>query len=431
MRKLLGSLLLALPLSSLAQTAQGRSFDDIWSSFYQKSHKQKSAVQEKELNELSLGRAERHWLPRVYVTGQWFTTNDPTAVFFNNLGQRSIEQADFIPSDLNRPGRKNFKTANLGLDLPLYEGGFKAAQSSMYETLVKASELEIKARRSEEYAELARQYGGLLVLSKNDALLKELKKNLGKIISSYQVGAQSNPVGYSGLLGLKGVDNRVRGMLAEYEMKIANSKKWISIKTESDENWNPETVVNLQDFLVTKLSSSSTSSHSSMLLAQEMKLKTLDDMKSMEKARFLPRVGLFAQNSLYAGERDTESAQTVGLYVMWDLFNPDSYGRVEEAGARALAEKSKLQAHKQEERIMLDQLVESKSTLEKTLDILNDSDKLLMEQTANAMRLFRSGMLNALQLAEVINRRVDLVENKFKAEGQYLDVWSRLYQLNN
>ena len=80
---------------------------------------------------------------------------------------------------------------------------------------------------------------------------------------------------------------------------------------------------------------------------------------------------------------------------------------------------------------MQDQLLESKATLEKNLVLLEKSDNLLKEQTQNAMKLFRSGMLSALQLAEVINRRVDLIDNKNKAEAQYLDVYSRLYLLNN
>ena len=116
---------------------------------------------------------------------------------------------------------------------------------------------------------------------------------------------------------------------------------------------------------------------------------------------------------------------------MWDLFNSDSYGRVGEANAKALAGQAKLEAGKQEEKIMMDQLLESKATLEKSLVLLENSDNLLKEQTQNAMKLFRSGMLSALQLAEVINRRVDLIDNKNKAEAQYLDVYSRLYQLNN
>ena len=79
----------------------------------------------------------------------------------------------------------------------------------------------------------------------------------------------------------------------------------------------------------------------------------------------------------------------------------------------------------------MDQLLESKITLEKNLVLLENTDGLLKEQTQNAMKLFRSGMLSALQLAEVINRRVDLIENKTKVESQYLDTYSRLYQLNN
>lgn len=114
---------------------------------------------------------------------------------------------------------------------------------------------------------------------------------------------------------------------------------------------------------------------------------------------------------------------------MWDLFNPDSYGRLAEARAQAIAQSSKLLAGKQEEKIMRNELQSSKIALERTLQILDDSEKLLREQTAQSMRLFRSGMLNALQLSEVINRRVDLIDNKLKAELQYLDVRSRQYQL--
>ena len=427
---------LALSLLTLSSMAMGqapvaKSFDALWSDLYQKSYQQKSVGLEKEANELSFSRAKRHWLPRAYVAGPWFSTNDPTQVFFTNLGQRSIEQADFIPNDLNNPGRKNFKTATLGLDLPLYEGGMKSSQSSMFESLVKSSEMEMKAKKSEECAEFSRQYGGILLHAQNEQHLTDLDKNLEKIISNYQVGSQSNPVGYSGLLGLKGVGNRIEGMLYEYDLKISNSKKWINTKTETQENWTPDLSQNLKDFLNQNLSQSSTASYSSMMLAQELKVKTLEDAKDMEKARYLPRVGLFAQNNIYSGDRDTASAQAYGLYLMWYMFNSDSYGRVGEANAKAMAGQAKLKAGKQEEKIMLGQLLESKATLEKSLVLLENSDNLLQEQTQNAMKLFRSGMLSALQLAEVINRRVDLIDNKNKAEAQYLDVYSRLYQLNN
>lgn len=425
--------LILLVISNLAmgQAPAAKTFEMLWDVLYQKSYLQKSVGFEKEANNLSLSRANNHWLPRVYVEGKWLSTNDPTQIFFTDLGQRSIQQSDFIPSDLNNPGRKNFKTATLGVDLPLYEGGMKNSQSSMFKSLVKASELEMKAKKSEEYAEFSRQYGGILLHTQNEQHLTDLLKNLEKIISNYQVGSQSNPVGYSGLLGLKGIENRIEGMLYEFDLKISNSKKWINTKTEIQENWTPDVSQKLKDFLNQNLSQSSAASYSSMMLAQEFKVRTLEDMKNMEKARFLPRVGLFAQNNIYSGDRDTANAQAYGLYLTWDLFNSNSYGTVGEANAKAMAGQAKLEAGKQEEKIMLDQLLESKTTLEKSLVLLENSDNLLKEQTQNAMKLFRSGMLSALQLAEVINRRVDLIDNKNKTEAQYLDVYSRLYQLNN
>lgn len=416
---------------SNAHSAEVKKFNTLWDEIYQKSYDKKSSELERETFELSLKRADRHWLPRVYLGGQWFSTNDPTQVFFTNLGQRSIQQADFIPSDLNYPGRKNFKTATLGLDLPIYEGGMKSTQSSMLKSLVKASELEIKARKSEEYAEFSRQYGGLIIYTENEKYLSDLKSKLGSIIASYQVGSQSNPVGYSGLLGLKGVINRINGALYEVELKIQNAKFWINSKIEKNEDWAPDTTIKLGEFLKQNLSQSAHQSYSSMLLAQEIKTSTLDDVKEMEKARHLPKIGFFAQNNMYSGNRDTQNAQAFGLYLMWDIFNSDSYGRVGEANAKALAAQAKIESGKQTEKIMWDQMNSSKITLEKSIELLSNSDVLLKEQTVNAMKLFKSGMISALQLAEVLNRRVDLIENKSKVESQYLEVYSRIYQLNN
>jgi outer membrane protein TolC len=421
--------LIALSTQAIAQST--KTFDMLWEQVYSKSAVKKSAELEKDGTELSLARAERHWLPRVYGSAQLFSTNDPTQVFFTNLGQRAIEQADFVPSDLNNPGRKNFKTGALGVDLPIYEGGMKSSQASMFKSLLKSSELEVKAKKSEEYTEFSRNYGDLIVIIKNERLLIDLKNNLDKVISSYQVGSQNNPVGYSGLLGLKGVRNRIEGSLYDLNLKATNSRAWINNKIETTGDWQPDLSEDLKDFLATKLSGSSSNSYSSMLLAQEFKVNSLENIKDMEKARHLPLVGLFAQTNIYSGDRDTSNAQAYGIYLAWDLFNSDSYGRVGEANAKLRASEAKIEAGKKEEKIMRDQLLASKNTLEKSLVLIEDSDKILQEQTSNATRLFRSGMLNALQLAEVINRRVDLIENKHKTESQYLDVFTRIYQLNN
>jgi outer membrane protein TolC len=414
---------------AFAQTS--KSFEAIWQQFNLKSLNKKASELDRDVVELSLTRAERHWLPRVYGSAQWFNTNDPTQVFFSNLGQRSIEQTDFLPRDLNHPGRRSFNTGTLGLDLPLYEGGQKRAQLTQLRTLLQAADWELKAIESKDFTELSLNYGALLVSLKNTLYLSELQKALDKIINSYQVGSQRNPVGYSGLLGLKGVKNRIEGSLYELNLSALNAKTWINTKIESSDNWVPDINQDVIDFLQRHLSSPSSGVYSSLLLAQEHKVNSLSAVTAMERSRFLPRVGLFALNNLYSGDRDTENAQAFGLYLAWDIFNSDSFGRVSEAHASNLAQEAKVKAHKQEEKMLLEQLLSTRMTLEKSLALVKQSDEILREQSQNAMKLFRSGLLSGLQLAEVINRRVDLIENKYKVENQMLTVYAKIYQLNH
>jgi Outer membrane efflux protein len=419
-----------ISLSSLAQTPV-KTFEDLWSQFHQKSLSKQSLEEEKMAQSEAKARADRHWWPKAYVAGQWFSTNDPTQVFFNHLGQRSIGQNDFVFNNLNHPERKNFQTATLGLDMPLYEGGLKSQQVTMYEKLVRASELELKAKRTEEYSELGRHYGQLIIYHQQHAKLKDLKEELLKILKNYQVGAQSNPVGYSGVLGLKAVQNRMIGMLDEFELKIIQSKKWIQGKMNDESSWEVAPNQDIKEYFSKNLNPQSTQSYSTMLLAQELKASTLIEAKNMEKARFLPRVGLFAQSNLYQGQRDSSTSQVYGLYLMWEIFNNDSYGRLGEAAAKARSAEAKVAAYKQEEKIAMDQLNEAKSTLDRNLELLKETDALMLEQTQNAMKLFRSGLLSALQLAEVLNRRVDLIQQKNQAQIQSVEVHSKIYQLMN
>lgn len=411
--------------------ARASSFEELWKSFYSSSLHKKAVMQEKAVTELSLDRAQRHWLPRVFVGGQTFQTDDPGQVFFNRLGQRSISLTDFIPASLNHPDAKTFQTAMIGVDLPLFEGGMKMKQVSFLQEMLKASELEKKARESQDYAELAVKYGVVLVLKKNSEELHSLQVELDKIMARYQVGEENNPVGHSGLLGLKGVGNRIRGLLNEYELKTENEKNWISEKT--GKNFNLKTLAgeDPDSFLTTHLTTLATQASSSQLLAQQQKVLAMQEMRGMERARFLPRLGLFGNYNIFSGTRDTANSQSFGLYLQWELFNPDSYGRLGELNANILAQESKLKAHQQDETLMKSRLLESEKALQKTLMILADSELLLGKQAKLSMRLFRSGMLNALQLSEVINRRIDLIENLQKAQAQFVEVKGHLYQLRH
>ena len=84
--------------------AQTQSFDQVWKKISEKSYLVESATQQEQADEIALSRANDHWLPRAYASAKWFGTNDSAQVLFSNLGQRSVEAADFVPAQLNDPG---------------------------------------------------------------------------------------------------------------------------------------------------------------------------------------------------------------------------------------------------------------------------------------------------------------------------------------
>lgn len=414
----------------LANPVFSMDFEEVWLHFYKNSHEMESIRKDEKAAELSLERAGLHWLPKISLMAQWIDTNDPGQVLFNTLGQRSMKATDFVPSSLNYPDRKQFINGLIGLELPFYEGGLRVGEHSMLASLLQASRIEKKARQTEIFSDLAKKYGSIIVYQQNLFSLKKLKHELDKIISSYQIGSRNNPLGHSGLLGLKGLSNRIQGLFIVFEQELDTSKNWISSKAGLNQDWSIEEN-SISDYVRRHLDIDPTVIASSLLSAQEFKVTSLDYVSHMEKARYLPQVGLFAQNQLYSGDRNTENIQAFGLYLRWELFNSDSFNRSAVARAKAMSAKAKLRSSMQEETLMRSKLMRAKEALEINLELLESSSSYLTEQTRNSMRLFRSGQLNALQLAEVINRRVDLLEQKNSVELQYLDIRMALYKLTH
>jgi len=414
-------ILLALPQLVWAQP---QTFDQVWQKVSGKSYAVESAQQQQAADEIALSRAQEHWFPKAYAGARWFGTNDPGQVFFSNLGQRSIQAADFAPAALNEPGFDAFLQGTIGLDWALYEGGAKSNQVSMMRLVAEASQLETKGEKNQQFAQTAKRYGELVVIQDAQSALESLSEKIKQLISQYQVGAKQNPVGYSGLLGLKGVLNRVQGNQSQWTAERHSAKAWIDAKTQDQTDWSP--VGSYQD-TVQLVSTYGARDTSYQLQSYRLKAQSMSQVGEMEKARYLPQVGLFAQNQFYQGSRDFENSQTLGLYLNWSLYDPNSSGRVKEAKARARAFETKVMAQAQEEQAGTDQLENSKTALEQNLTLLDNSEGLLDEQTKEAMKLFRNGMISALQLSEILNRRVDLIEQRKQVRISYLEVLSQLY----
>lgn len=393
--------------------AEQVSFTKVWNSISQTSPGLKAAELQSQAAMEAKDRAGRHWLPRLYLDARSYQTNAPGQSFFGLLEQRSLRQSDFNPDSINNPDSEVFTRGSLGVDLPLYEGGMKSAQSSLQNHLSQSQDHEAASVKVEQYSEVAKAYGSLGLLEQQKQKLLNLKQIIDRLLKSYQIGVKSNPVGYSGLLGLKSLSNRVQGLLAQYEAQ--SQAYYVALKEMgfTAANWSPqaeETIVFVDKYLASQSADSS-------FQVESLKEKSLvaQEASKMEKARFLPRVGAFAESYIFNGSRDTANGYTAGVYLQWSLFNPSDYGTHKEAQIKSLAAQKYTEAMEQKERaekLSLDQAIQA---LKSNIRLLEDSQKILVEQSQVAESLFKNGSINALQFVEVLNRRVDLVTSQSEA----------------
>lgn len=415
-----------LSLSSLTAHAE---FREVWQKIKTNSFQQKSANAELEAQQIQQSRSAKHWMPKVYAGGSSFRTNDPGASFFSTLSQRSLEAGDFQPRLLNRPEMRTYHRATLGADLPLFEGGMKVAINSAQEKMTEAKKFEKQNAENSEYAELAVVYGKLIILTEQKEKLEEVSTSLDKLIKNYQVGAKSNPVGYSGLLGLKNVKNRADGFLSVINAEMTSILGMIKVKA-NDQNIK---IIekDLKQFIQENLQNQKKKDLSSFSKSLRSYAEGTYKFKNAERARFLPQVGLFGESNEYYGNRDNANSVTMGIYLKWELFNGQNLGATDQAEASAVAMDAKARFVSQSEEIAQSSLNQALEALDKNLEILSESEKLLSEQMISARTLFLNGMLSGLQLAEVLNRRTDLIEKSIEVKTEFLNTNSKLYTINN
>ena len=370
----------------------------------------------------------RHWYPRVFAEGRAFSTNDPALTFMSLLGQRQIGVSDFAPAALNQPGSSLFERGTLGLDLPLFEGGSKVAQASASSKMAEAKTFELQAEEITEYAELANAYSSILSLQRQHSELERLRESVEDTLAHYKIGAKSNPVGYSGLLGLKNLRNRLEGLKAENSAKTAALRAQIRITASGGanggaadlpENWMPKPE-DSQEFIAEhldrKVKAPQGAGKSASVRAMHLNAESLEEAKGAEKARFLPKVGLFGTGDLYGGSRSAATSYTAGAYMQWDLLSASNFGAIAQAEHNAAAALARADAMNEHARIDEATASQSANALEMNLSLMNESAGLLEEQTTTARGLFRNGSINALQLVEVLARRADLLVSRTEAE---------------
>ena len=383
------------------------SFDEVWHRIREASPIKKSTSSMNASAEIAEQRASRHWLPRLYLDARTYRTNDPAQSFIGLLEQRKLQNSDFDPAAINEPKTEWYTRGALGLDWRIYEGGMASAEAQMRKKMKDAQIFDSSQAEVDLYSQVAKSYSSIGIYENHQDKILNLKDSLERLMKSYQLGLKSNPVGYSGLLGMKSVAKRIEALLNFYDSQTKAHREAIRhLGGELTPTWAPEHKSALE---FSRIYFKSKSEKSFRVRAAEEASSVQVEVTNIEKSRFLPRVGAFAEGYNFTGPRNTEDGYSAGLYLQWSLFSPTDYGVIKESKLKALASKYQSEALSQKEQVEIRAIEETLGALEKNIQLLSDSDELMTEQTRVSEKLFREGAMNALQFVEILNRRVDLV----------------------
>ncbi|MBT4792832.1 MAG: hypothetical protein HON90_14755, partial [Halobacteriovoraceae bacterium] len=133
----------------------------------------------------------------------------------------------------------------------------------------------------------------------------------------------------------------------------------------------------------------------------------------------------------YIGDRDENNVQTMGVYLKWDLFNNDSYGRVAEAKKKIISMKQKYSYAAKKESSYKKSLESALIALKKNDKTLKQTLNLLDEQTKISFKLFKRGKLSGIQMAQILNQKIDLIEQNILLEEKLITTTAQNYQLYN
>lgn len=424
--------LLLIVLLSASAYAKEQELDDLIKVTNEKSFAQKAANETMKAAIIEKERSSKHWLPQVYLNGDSYLTNDAGAALFGKLSQRELKNTDFLEEPLNHPDSSIYTKATLGVTVPLYEGGQKVAVNKAMTLMSEAKTNEALAVRTEFYTEVVKNYliGKSLSNEKKD--LNSIKSTIDSIISRYHIGSKSNQLGYSGLLGLKSLKNRITSLLDENGAKYTATDKALTELSGTQTTFKFPEGSTLKSLLKEYLTYSENKYvPSNKVQSYFLNAKGAKELVAAEKSRNLPRIGLFGEGYVFNGDRATDNGYSTGIYLKWNLFSGNDYGAAREAIHKSYAAEYFAQASLQKESIEYDGLKDALDAVTRSLILVGESENFLEEQTRISHNLFKNGLINALQYVEVLSRRVDLIKSKSEAENQLIFVHSQLAKNTN
>lgn len=263
--------------------------------------------------------------------------------------------------------------------------------------------------------------------------IERLIKRIDQFSKFYKIGASGNPTEYSGALAIKSLRLKLEAMRGDYLSRGRAAMEMLKLLSgflpdkftpSSDNN------INFSDkYLPFPKSDSNTSTSLSNAYSSyaESALIGVD----AEKARFLPKVGAYAEAYAYDGSRTTATSYNTGLYLQMNLLNPSDIGAVKEAKTKADAARKKADEIRLKEESNFRVLLFQEDTLRKNILLSLDSLKTQEEQLDLSLRLFRTGTIHSLQLADVFGKTAEALISNVNLNSEYLKIRAELNMYNN
>ncbi len=430
MKTAISAVLFWLWVPSVAQAGEFVDFKQVWSKIRIDSSEIRAGEAQIKASESASDRSARHWMPGLTLMGRGVHTNDPAQIFFSRLGQRSVDSGDFNPPALNQPGTAQFVSTSLGLQWSLYEGGGGMAHRDLQRSMAELKKIEKDRAELEAYIEAASGYATILHAEETLTSVKGLQSTVQAVLSRYSVGSRSNPVGYSGLLGLKSLLNRIHAVEEQLmtEADAARSRiRALSNEVPVDFQVRKEPV---STFLSVALPEDHLIGGDSLSMNQAEKgVRASEAAVGIDRARALPQFGVFGEGSVITGARSTGAAYSAGVFLKWNLFDPRDFGTLYEKRLERDAAQFRLEGVQAAIRSGQESGLKSLRSIGKNEKLLLESLALMAEQVEVASRLFQSGSIPALQLVEVYNRRLDLLLNFQDLQRQHIQTRTSLARL--
>jgi len=264
--------------------------------------------------------------------------------FSQGLAQSGGDILNIAPDDLNYPDARNHFQTKLSYMLPLYTGGKLTQYGKITRSLHKMSLLDSKKLLNQKIFETKKAFYDISLIENYIFHLSRIMQNIKKLEN---VIVHMKKEGYAKETDLLEVEARMAEAGSMYNQAKLNRElayQFLSFLL----NKEVESIKKVKDTApMPKVTTEMLENSNLDIRKAKLGLHITENAVTLEKSRYLPEVGAFAEygsadNNLW-NDFTQKDAYTVGMQVKWNLFNGGSDdAKLEQAKIQYLKTKSQV-----------------------------------------------------------------------------------------